>query len=163
LVWSFLDFSTISYGFYKLDDLNRGVLIFCRKAPGKIQIFAIGSLVGLHRKLDRCRSNSYEGAHRRRGASEGKCSGAHGGHGVVSVGEERGRGGVSTVNRGGGGAPTDGVGIPVAGGQQSGGGVARKLPRDDVVLMVGLAGARGQWFAGTTARPSGGGSSSSPA
>jgi hypothetical protein len=26
-----------------------------------------------------------------------------------------------------------------------------------VVLMVGLAGARGQWIAGTTARPSGGG------
>jgi hypothetical protein len=53
--------------------------------------------------------------------------------------------------------------IPVAGGQEGGGGVARKLPRDDVVLMVGLAGARGQWITGTTARPSGGGSSSSSA
>jgi hypothetical protein len=63
----------------------------------------------------------------------------------------------------GGGAPRDVDGVPVAGGQESGGGVARKLPRDDVVLMVGLAGARGQWIAGTTARPSGGGSSSSPA
>jgi hypothetical protein len=63
----------------------------------------------------------------------------------------------------GGGAPRDGDGVPVAGGQKSGGEVARKLPRDDVVLMGCLAGARRQWIAGTTARPSGGGSSSSPA
>jgi hypothetical protein len=47
----------------------------------------------------------------------------------------------------------------VAGGPEGGGGVARKLPRDDVVLMVGLAGARGQWIDGKTARPSGGASS----
>jgi hypothetical protein len=63
----------------------------------------------------------------------------------------------------GDGAPRDVIGVPVAGGQEGGGGVARKLPRDDVVLMVGLAGARGQWITGTTARPSGGGSSSSSA
>jgi hypothetical protein len=82
LVWLFLDFSTISYGFYKLADLNwRGVLIFYRKAPGNIQILAIGSLAKLHRKADRCRSNSGEGAHRRRGTSEGKCLGAHDRHG----------------------------------------------------------------------------------
>jgi hypothetical protein len=82
LVWLFLDFSTISYGFYKLTDLNleRGA-DFHRKAPGKIQILAIGSLAKLHRKTDRCRSNSDEGAHRRRGASEGKCSGTHVGYG----------------------------------------------------------------------------------
>jgi hypothetical protein len=41
--------------------------------------------------------------------------------------------------------------------------VARQLLRDDVVLVVCLAGARRQWIAGTTARPSGSGSSSSPA
>jgi hypothetical protein len=52
--------------------------------------------------------------------------------------------------------------IPVAGGQEGSGGVARKLPRDDVVLMVGLAGAKEQWIAGMTVRPNGGGSSSSP-
>jgi hypothetical protein len=63
----------------------------------------------------------------------------------------------------GGGGSRDGVGVPVAGGQESGGEVARKLPRDDVVLMVCLAGARRQWIAGTTARPNGGRSSSSPA
>jgi hypothetical protein len=63
----------------------------------------------------------------------------------------------------GGGGPRDGVSMPVVGGQEIGGEVARKLPRDDVVLMVCLAGARRQWIAGTTARPSGGGSSSSPA
>jgi hypothetical protein len=62
----------------------------------------------------------------------------------------------------GGGAPRDVDGVPVAGGQESGGEVARKLSRDDVVLMVCLVGARRQWIAGTTARPSGGGSSSSP-
>jgi hypothetical protein len=45
---------------------------------------------------------------------------------------------------------------------EGGGGVAGKLLRDDVVLLVGLAGAREQWIAGTTVRPSGGGSSSSP-
>jgi hypothetical protein len=81
LVWPFLDFSTISYGFYNLADLNRGVMIFYRKAPGKIQILAVGSLAGLHRKTDRCRSNSGEGAQRWRGGSEGKGSGAHGGDG----------------------------------------------------------------------------------
>jgi hypothetical protein len=56
-------------------------LISYRKAPGKIQILAIGSLAGLHRKTDRCRSNSGEGAHRRQGTSGGKGLGAHGGHG----------------------------------------------------------------------------------
>jgi hypothetical protein len=63
----------------------------------------------------------------------------------------------------GGGSPRDVVGVPVAGGQEGSGGIARKLPQDDVVLMVGLAGARGQWIAVTTTRPSDGGSSSSPA
>jgi hypothetical protein len=57
----------------------------------------------------------------------------------------------------GGGAPRDVVGVPVAGGQEGSGGVARKLPRDDVVLMVGLAGAEGLCSGESTARPSGGG------
>jgi hypothetical protein len=51
----------------------------------------------------------------------------------------------------------------VVGGQESGGEVARQLPRDDVVLMVCLSGAERRRSGGTTARPSGGGSSSSPA
>jgi hypothetical protein len=51
----------------------------------------------------------------------------------------------------------------VAGGQEGGGEVARRLPRGDVVLVVCLARAKRQWIVGTTARPSGGGSSSSPA
>jgi hypothetical protein len=83
--------------------------------------------------------------------------------GVAGVGEERDRGGLLTANRAGGGAPRDIDGVPVAEGQESGREVARKLPGDDVVLMVCLAGARRQWIAGTTARPSGGGSSNSPA
>jgi hypothetical protein len=83
--------------------------------------------------------------------------------GVVGVGEERDCGDVSTANRAGGGAPRNGDGVPVAGVPEGGGEVARELPRDDVVLMVCLAGARMQWITGTTARPSGGGSSSSPA
>jgi hypothetical protein len=63
----------------------------------------------------------------------------------------------------GGGALREVDGVPVAGGQESGGEVARQLLRDDVVLVVCLAGAKRQWIDGTTARPSGGGSSSSPA
>jgi hypothetical protein len=62
----------------------------------------------------------------------------------------------------GGGGPRDGVGIPVAGGQESGGQVARQLLRDDVVLVGCLARAKRWWIDRTTARPSGGGSSSSP-
>jgi hypothetical protein len=41
--------------------------------------------------------------------------------------------------------------------QESGGEVARKLPRDDAVLVVCLAGAERLRSIGTTARPSGGG------
>jgi hypothetical protein len=63
----------------------------------------------------------------------------------------------------GGGAPRDDDGIPVAGGQESGWEVARKLPHDDVVLMGYLSGAERRWIIGTMARPSGSGSSSSPA
>jgi hypothetical protein len=63
----------------------------------------------------------------------------------------------------GGGSPRGGDGVPVAGGQEGGGEVARKLPRCDVVLVVCLAGAKRQWVVGTTARPSGSGSSSSSA
>jgi hypothetical protein len=44
----------------------------------------------------------------------------------------------------GGGAPRGGVGVPVAGGQESGGEVARQLLRDDVVLVVCLVGAKRQ-------------------
>jgi hypothetical protein len=44
----------------------------------------------------------------------------------------------------GGGGPRDVDGTPVAGGQESGGEVAREVPRDDVVLVVCLAGAKKQ-------------------
>jgi hypothetical protein len=63
----------------------------------------------------------------------------------------------------GGGAPRDGAGVPVAGVLEGSGEVARELPRDDMVLMVHLAGAERRRIVRTTARPSGGGSSSSPA
>jgi hypothetical protein len=63
----------------------------------------------------------------------------------------------------GGGALRDVDGVPVAEGQESGGEVARELLRDVVVLMVCLARAKRWWIDRTTARPSGGGSSSSPA
>jgi hypothetical protein len=61
------------------------------------------------------------------------------------------------------GASRGGVGVSVAGVLEGGGEVARELLRDDVVLMVCLAGAKRRWIDGMTARPSGGGSSSSPA
>jgi hypothetical protein len=56
-----------------------------------------------------------------------------------------------------GGTPRDGDGILVAGVPEGGGEVTRKLPRDDVVLMVCLVGAERRRSVGTTARPSGGG------
>jgi hypothetical protein len=56
-----LDFSTNSYEFPKLADLKWGVLIFHRKAPGKIEILAIGSFAGLNREADQRRPNSGEG------------------------------------------------------------------------------------------------------
>jgi hypothetical protein len=61
----------------------------------------------------------------------------------------------------GGRGPSDVVGVSVAGGQEGGGDVAKQLLRGDVVLAECLAGARGRWIDGTTARPSSGGSSSS--
>jgi hypothetical protein len=63
----------------------------------------------------------------------------------------------------GSGAQRDGDGVLVAGVPEGGREVARELVRDDVVLMVHLAGAKRWWIDGMTARPSGGGSSSSPA
>jgi hypothetical protein len=57
----------------------------------------------------------------------------------------------------GGGSPRDDGGVPVAGVQESSGEVARKLPRDDVMLVVCLAGAERRRSVGTMARPSGGG------
>jgi hypothetical protein len=57
----------------------------------------------------------------------------------------------------GGGASRGGDGVPVVRVLEGGGEVARKLPRDDVVLVVCLAGAEKQRNIGTTARPSGGG------
>jgi hypothetical protein len=69
--------------------------------------------------------------------------------------------GAETVSRwrtgAGGGAPRDDGSVPVAGVQESGRELARKLPRDDVVLVVCLAGAERRQSVGTTARPSGGG------
>jgi hypothetical protein len=54
----------------------------------------------------------------------------------------------------GDGAPRNGGGVPVAGGQESDGEVARQLPCDDVVLIVCLFGAERRRSGGTTARPS---------
>jgi hypothetical protein len=56
-----------------------------------------------------------------------------------------------------GGAPRDNDGVPVAEVPEDGGEVARKLPRDDVVLVVCLAGAERRQSDGMMARPSGGG------
>jgi hypothetical protein len=72
-----------------------------------------------------------------------------------------GKRGAETASRrrtgAGGGAPRGGDGVPVAGGQESGGEIARKLPRGDVVLVVCLAGAERRQSVRTTVRPSGGG------
>jgi hypothetical protein len=69
--------------------------------------------------------------------------------------------GAETVGRrrtgAGGGAPRNDDGVPVAGVPEDGGEVARKLPHDDVVLVLCLAGAERRQSSGTTVRPSGGG------
>jgi hypothetical protein len=57
----------------------------------------------------------------------------------------------------GGGAPRGVDGVPVAWVLEGGGGVARKLLQDDVVLLVLLVGVEGLCTVGSTARPSGGG------
>jgi hypothetical protein len=110
-------------------------------------MFAIVSLSGLHRRSDRCRSNS----------------GTHGGHGG---GRCRGREQPRWRNSGeqGRAAELEG-GRRCSGGwgAEGGGGVARKLLRDDVVLLVLLVGVEGLCGVGSMARPSGGGSSGSPA
>jgi hypothetical protein len=49
------------------------------------------------------------------------------------------------------------LGVLKAGVPESGEGVARMLLRDDVVLLVPLAGAEGWCSIGSTVRPSGGG------
>jgi hypothetical protein len=60
-------------------------------------------------------------------------------------------------SRAGGRAPREIDGVPVVGVPEGGGGVARKLLRDDVVLLVLLVGVEGLCSVGSTARPSGGG------
>jgi hypothetical protein len=117
-------------------------------------LLQIGPWPGVTEGADRWRPNPARGLTGGEGQVRGNVQGLTAVTGVAGVGEERGRGG-------GGSGDVDGV--LVAGGQEGGGGVARKLPWDDVVLMVGLARAREQWIVRTTARPSGGGSSSSPA
>jgi hypothetical protein len=57
----------------------------------------------------------------------------------------------------GGRAPRDDDGVPVAGVLEDGREVARKLPRDDVVLVVCLVGTERRRSSRTTARPSGSG------
>jgi hypothetical protein len=64
---------------------------------------------------------------------------------------------LSTANRGGGRAPRGVDGVPVARVPEGVDEAARKLLRDDVVLMVPLAEAEGRCSVGSTARPSGGG------
>jgi hypothetical protein len=64
---------------------------------------------------------------------------------------------VSTVKPSGRQSSEGGGGVPMAGVLGGGGGVAKKLLRDDVVLMVGLAGAEGWCSVRSTVRPSGGG------
>jgi hypothetical protein len=56
----------------------------------------------------------------------------------------------------GGGAPRDDDGVLVAGVPEDSREVARKLPRDDVVLVVCLGRAERRRSSGTTVRPSGG-------
>jgi hypothetical protein len=64
-------------------------------------MFAIGSLAGLHRKSDRCRSNLAREFTSSEGQVRGNAQGLTVVTGVAGVGEERDRGGVTAANRGG--------------------------------------------------------------
>jgi hypothetical protein len=77
--------------------------------------------------------------------------------GVAGVEAERGCGGVSTENKDGRRSSEDGGGVLVAGVLEGGEEAAGKLLRDDVVLLVPLAGAEGLCSGESTARPSGSG------
>jgi hypothetical protein len=77
--------------------------------------------------------------------------------GVAGVEAERGCGGVSTANRDGRRSSEGGGGVLVAGVPEGGEEAAGKLLRDDVVLLVPLAGAEGLCSGKSTVRPSGGG------
>jgi hypothetical protein len=76
--------------------------------------------------------------------------------GVVGVEVERGCGGVSMANKDGRRSSEGGGGVLVAGLLEGGEEAAGKLLRDDVVLLVPLAGAEGLCSGESTARPSGG-------
>jgi hypothetical protein len=60
-------------------------------------------------------------------------------------------------SRTGGGAPREVYGVSEVGVLEGGGVVARKLLRDDVVLLVLLVGVQGLCSVGSTVRPSRGG------
>jgi hypothetical protein len=76
---------------------------------------------------------------------------------VAGVEAERGCGGVSTAKSSGRRSSEGVEGVLVVGVPEGGGGVARKLLWDDVVLLVLLVGVEGLCSIGSTARPSGGG------
>jgi hypothetical protein len=78
-----------------------GVLIFHRKAPGKIEILTIESLARFYKEADRQWPNSGEGAHRSEGKVGEKVQELTSVTGVAGVEEERGWNGESTANRGG--------------------------------------------------------------
>jgi hypothetical protein len=59
------------------------------------------------------------------------------------------------LSRGGGRAPREVDGVPVVRVPDGGGGVDKKLLRDDVVLVVLLVGVEGLCSVGSTARPRG--------
>jgi hypothetical protein len=60
-------------------------------------------------------------------------------------------------SRAGSGGPKEVNGVLVVGVREGGAGVARRLLRNDVVLLVLLVGVEGLYSVGSTARPSGGG------
>jgi hypothetical protein len=77
--------------------------------------------------------------------------------GVAGVEVERGYGGVSTAKPSGRWSSKGGGGVSVAGVLEGGEEAAGKLLRDDVVLLVPLAGAEGLCSGESTARPGDGG------
>jgi hypothetical protein len=164
LVWPFLDVSTISYGFYNLADLNRGGSDFLRIGPWKV-LNRCNWVLG--RAIQETRSVPIKfwrgGSPAARVKWGKKFRDSRRSRVWPVLGKRRAEAVYRRRTGAGGGGPRDVVGVPVTGVLEGGRKVARELPRDNVVLMVCLAGAKRWWIDGTTARPSGGGSSSSPA
>jgi hypothetical protein len=146
-----LNFSTISYGFSNLADLNWGTNFSTERPLERFESLQLGPWLIDGDQIPARGLTGGEGKWGKRFSSSRRSRG-------WPVLRKRGAEAACRRRTGAdGGAPRDGNGVPVAGVREGGGEVARKFPQGDVVLVVCLAGAKRWQSVGTTARPSGSG------